>query len=125
MKDFRKIKAYRLAHDLALDVLGVMETMPEDKDIDVQRQFCESGTKIGAKIAASSAWPRGKSRTRMLLIAAGNVQVFDSALTMAHERRLIDEATYGRLLSKMIDVRDELNTLLEAPFRDKKDEERE
>lgn len=123
MRDFRKLKVYQLAHDLALDVLSVMETLPEGKDIDVQRQLCESGTKIGAKIAASSAYPPGKGRTRLLLIAAGNLQVFDSALTMAHERRLVDVSTYGRLLSRMIDIRDELNVLLEAPFHDKKDEE--
>ena len=101
----------------------MMETLPEGKDVDIQRQLCESGTKIGAKIAASSAYPAGKGRTRLLLIAAGNLQIFDSALTTAHERRLVDENTYGRLLSRMIDIRDELDALLEAPFRDKKDEE--
>src|SRR5262245_20902609 len=114
MKDFRKITAYKLAFELAIDVLKVMDTLPPDKDIEVQKQLCESGTKIGAKVAGSSAWDTRKGKLRMLMIAAGNAQIFDSSLTLAHSRNLIDEATFGRLLSRLIDVRDELDRLIES-----------
>jgi four helix bundle protein len=124
MKDFRKVKAFNLAHDLALEVLRTAETFPPGKDIDVQRDFTAAGTKVAAKIASSTAFPEGKMKFKMLMIAAGNLQVFDSALTLAHERQLIDENTFGKLLSQLIDVRDELDELIEAPFRGgKKDEE--
>jgi four helix bundle protein len=125
MKDFRKMKPYKLAYDLGLDVLKVADTFPPDKDIDIQRDLTASGTKVAAKIAASSAWNTIKGKTRLLMIALGNAQIFDSSLTLAHERGLIDEATYGRLLSKLIDVRDELEEMLEAPFRDKRGQDEE
>jgi four helix bundle protein len=113
MKDFRKIKAYNLAFDLAVDLLKVMDTFPAEKDGEIQRQLCESGTKIAAKIAGGCGWGTKKGMLRMLMVAAGNAQMFDSALTIAHRRGLLDEATYGRLVSKLIDVRDELDSMID------------
>lgn len=113
MRDFRKLKAYKPAFELGVAVLKLLDDLPHDRDVTIQRQMAESGTKIAAKLANGCGRGTRRGLCKMAFVSLGHAMSLDSVLSTAHRRGLIDDAAYGRLLSMLIDTREAIEHLIE------------
>ncbi|HEU4763480.1 MAG TPA: four helix bundle protein [Gemmatimonadales bacterium] len=101
MSDFKKLRAWQLAHSLSVEVYGVVRSFPADERFGLRSQVVRCAGSIGANLAEGC----GRSTTRELLrfvdIALGSALELESHLLRAQALGFIEAKALGSYLDQV------------------------
>ena len=114
MQDFKKLRVWRSAHALALNVA---ESAREIRDTDyssIRRQLIKTGFQITANIVEGREKSSEAEFVRHLEIAKGSVSELEQHIISAHDLELISGERFHALTDQVESVRKMLTTLIKT-----------
>ena len=114
MRDFRKLLVWHKAHRLALDVNLTLEAAPTRRYPGLRAQMLRAAASIPANIAEGCGKPSDAELARFAEIALGSTTELDNHLLFARDARVLDEARYSELASRVSEVRRMLFSFVRA-----------
>lgn len=97
MRDYRKIKAWELAHRLTLDVYRITLKFPQAEQYGLVSQLRRAATSVPANIAEGSGRTTDKEFLRFLDIALGSLKETEYFLQLANDLNYLDETDWKHL----------------------------
>lgn len=97
MSDFKNLRAWRAAHDLALAIFPVAGRMRGAGSALIRNQWLRATTSVPTNVAEGSGKQSDAEFVRFLRIALGSVTECEYHLILAHDLRLVSEADYKKL----------------------------
>ena len=113
MKDFRELKVWQKAHELALAVYQVTASFPREELYGLTTQMRRAGTSIAANLAEGCGRMGDAELSRFCSIALGSASELQYFLLLARDLQLIPGADYDRLAEKTTEVKRMLAGFLE------------
>jgi four helix bundle protein len=113
MMAYERFKAWRLAHQLALEVFSATDRWPRVELYGVTSQTRRAGLSIPTNIAEGAAKRGGREFGRYLDIALGSLAELSYLLRFARERQLLADEEWKRLEA----LRDEVGRLVYGLYR--------
>jgi len=112
MKDFRKQKVWKKAHDLALEIYRATELFPKAELFGLTGQIRRAGVSIPANIAEGCGRDTDADFCRFLQISMGSASELEYHLLLAHELSLLHAPDYERLSNKTTEVKQMLTSFI-------------
>lgn len=112
MKDFKTLRVWQEAHQLALKVFRVTDTFPR-KYYSVINQIQRAALSVPTNIAEGCGRDTGGELRRFLQIAMGSVSEVEYLLLMSHDLGMIKPDNYQELNSAIISVKRMLATFIQ------------
>jgi four helix bundle protein len=97
VRDYKKIKAWALAHTLTLDVYRITLKFPKDEQFGLVSQLRRAAASAPANIAEGSGRTTDKEFLRFLDIALGSLKETEYFLQLAHDLNYLDETEWEHL----------------------------
>jgi len=97
MRDFRKIKAWMLADDLAVAVYEVSKSFPREEIYGITSQVRKAASSVAANIVEGSARESVKDYAHFLQIARGSLAETQYFLHLAKRLGFLDDAQAGQV----------------------------
>lgn len=85
MRDFRELKVWQKAHQVALDVYRCSKDFPADERFGLTAHLRKSATSVASNIAEGCGRDGEKELARFLSIAAGSASELEYQLLLAHD----------------------------------------
>lgn len=104
MQDFRKLRVWRLAHWLAIDVYRRTSGLPTPERFGLQAQLRRSASSIPANIAEGCGRSGAAELRRYVYIASGSASELSYHLMLCRDLDYIDNADFQALSSQTSDV---------------------
>ena len=104
MKDFKELKVWKKSHALTLQVYKETRTFPREELFGLTSQIRRAAASIGADIVEGCGRRSDGDFTRFLQIARGSASELEYHLLLARDLRLLDEAVFHGLDSKVVEV---------------------
>ena len=111
MSDFKKLKVWRKAHALALNVHGVATRIRGSDNASLRNQLLRAGMSVPTNIVEGTGQTSGKEFGRFLSIALKSTSELEYHLMFAREIRLISLNDFESLSGQAIEVRKMLHGL--------------
>jgi four helix bundle protein len=92
MRDFRKIKAWQLADDLAVAVYEVSKSFPREEIYGITSQIRRAASSVPANIVEGASRESAKDYAHFLQIARGSLDETQYFLHLAKRRGYLDGA---------------------------------
>src|SRR4051812_35298411 len=92
-RDRTKLKAFHLAHSLAVSIYRVTQSFPSSER-DLRSQLCRAAVSVPANIAEGCARRRKGDYVRFLDIALGSASELDYLIEFCREVGLFDRASH-------------------------------
>ena len=124
MGDFRKLRVWRAAKDLAIDTHKVTARIRGVGRSSLRDQLARAAMSVHNNIVEGSAHQSPREFARYLGYAVASVSEAEGELQMARDLGMINEADFRRLLGQIVDVRKMLHGLIKritGPEDDKDD----
>ena len=112
MKDFRDLKVWRKAHELALRAYEVSGTFPADERFGLTSQVRRSAGSIGANIAEGCGRGSDGELGRFLQIAMGSAAELEYHMLLARDLGFVSDANYDDIQEKLTEVKRMLASLI-------------
>lgn len=112
MKDFRNLKVWEKAHNLALEVYRTTESFPQAETYGLKSQLRRSATSIPTNIAEGCGRGSDKDFGRFLQVAMGSASEVEYHIILCRDLKLIGDSVYSNLNSDVIEVKKMLATLI-------------
>jgi four helix bundle protein len=112
MRDFRQLRVWRAAHQLALSLYRTTRSFPKDERYGLTAQIRRAAASIGANIAEGCGRRGRRELGRFLVIAAGSASELEYHLILASDLEMLDSQVYGRLAAELASVRRMLATFI-------------
>lgn len=112
MRDFRKLKVWQKAHELALTVYGATRSFPKDELYGLTSQSRRAAASIPANIAEGCGRTGVGDFLRFLQIAAGSASELEYHLLLARDLQLLEHQTHDRLTASVCEVKQMLSSLV-------------
>jgi four helix bundle protein len=112
MKDFRKQKVWKKAHDLALEVYRVTEAFPKKELFGLTSQIRRAGVSIPANIAEGCGRDTDADFARFLHIAMGSASELEYHFLLAHDLGFVPDPDYERLHNQTTEVKQMLTSFI-------------
>jgi len=113
MKDFRELKVWEKAHNLALAVYKLTTTFPKDELYGLASQIRRSSASIPANIAEGCGRDGDAELARFLQIAMGSASELEYHLLLARDLNLLRGPDYEQLASDVTDVKRMLTSFIQ------------
>ncbi len=113
MRDYRKLKVWEKAHQLALAVYRATRAFPRDELYGLTSQARRSCVSIPSNIAEAFGRYGDSEFGRFLDIAAGSSSELDYQLLLARDLRFLDETQYNDLAAGTREVKQMLTALIQ------------
>lgn len=97
MRDFRKIKAWMLADDLAVAVYEVSKTFPREEIYGITSQIRRAASSVAANIVEGASRESVKDYAHFLQIARGSLAETQYFLHLARRLGYLDDAQAGQV----------------------------
>jgi four helix bundle protein len=97
MRDFRKIKAWQLADDLAVAVYDVSKSFPREEIYGITSQLRRAASSVAANIVEGASRESFKDYAHFLQIARGSLAEAQYFLHLAKRLSYLDDAQAGRV----------------------------
>ena len=97
MRDYKKIKAWELAHQLALSVYKSTAHFPASEQFGITSQLRRSASSVPANIAEGSGRTTDKDFLRFLDIALGSLKETEYFLLLSNELKFLPPAEWESL----------------------------
>ena len=119
MHDYRKLKVWRAAHQLALDSYGAARELPGFERFGLADQIRRAAVSVSANIAEGAGRGRGPF-PYFLRIAAGSVCELEAEFEIAHDLGYIDADLYQALTRQTIEIKRMLWALVRKSEKDRR-----
>jgi four helix bundle protein len=113
MKDFRNLKVWAKAHQLALAVYPVTASFPRDETYGLVSQIRRAACSIPANIAEGCGREGDAELARFCIIARGSATELEYQLLLARDLKLIQPNVYELLSSQTVDIKRMLTVLVQ------------
>jgi len=97
MRDFRKIKAWQLADDLAVRVYEVTKGFPRSEAYGMTSQLRRAAVSVAANIVEGALRETTKDYLNFLHIARGSLAETQYLLHLARRLNFVDEAEFNEV----------------------------
>ena len=105
MRDYKKIKAWELAHQLALNVYRSTARFPASEQFGVTSQLRRAASSVPANIAEGSGRKKtDKDFLRLLDIALGSLKETEYFLLLSNELNYLQKAEWKTLQERVTDA---------------------
>ena len=111
MSDFKKLKVWRKAHALALDVHRVATRIRGYDNAALRSQLIRSALSIPTNIVEATGQKSGKEFARFIGFALNSASELEYHLLVARDIRLIRASDFESLSSRTVEVRKMLHGL--------------
>lgn len=111
MQDFKSLKVWRKAHDLALDVYRASGGFPSSEIYGLTSQIRRASASIPANIAEGCGRGGNVEFARFLQIASGSASEVEYHLLLARDLGILKEETHSQLSDKVQEIKRMLSTL--------------
>jgi four helix bundle protein len=91
MRDFKRLKVWQRAHELALSIYKVTSTFPRQEMYGLTSQMRRASVSVAANIAEGSGKGSEAEYTRYLRIASGSANEVEYLLLLARDLGYLDE----------------------------------
>ncbi len=97
MRDYKKIKAWELAHQVALSVYRSTAHFPASEQSGITSQLRRAASSVPANIAEGSGRTTDKDFLRFLDIALGSLKETEYFLQLSNDLNYLDETEWMHL----------------------------
>ena len=105
MKDFRKINAWKKAHELALALYRETGRFPAQERYGLTSQIRRSAASVPTNIAEGCGRGSDADFARFLTIALGSASELEYLLLLSRDLRLLDSPCYDELYVDLVEVK--------------------
>jgi four helix bundle protein len=105
VKDFRELKVWQKAHELALAVYQVTVSFPREELYGLTTQMRRAGTSIAANLAEGCGRHGDAELSRFCSISLGSASELQYFLLLARDLQLLKSGDYDRLAEKTTEVK--------------------
>ncbi len=105
MQDFKKLRVWKTAHELVLDVYKCTKGFPREEMFGLTAQLRRAAVSIPANIAEACGRKRGKEFERFLQFGTGSASETECLLLIARDLAYLKEADYRRLEVAVVDAK--------------------
>ena len=105
MRDFRTLKVWEKAHQLALAVYKATQTFPKSETYGLTSQIRRAGASIPANIAEGCGRDTEAELARFMHIAQGSASELEYHLLLAHDLSFLQEPIYQDLHGKVTEIK--------------------
>ena len=112
MKDFRDLKVWGKAHDLALACYQITADFPKHEIFGIVSQIRRAGSSIGANIAEGCGRGGNGEFQRFLQIAMGSASELENHLLLARDLHFLNSENHSRIELKVVEVKKMLAGLI-------------
>ena len=112
MRDFRDLKVWGKAHELALGVYRATSGFPRDELYGLTSQIRRCAVSIPSNIAEGCGRRSNPDLARFLQIAMGSASELDYQLLLARDLGYLDPAVHARLSEETASVKKMLSSLI-------------
>jgi four helix bundle protein len=112
MKNFRDLKVWEKAHELALDCYSLTANFPKHEIFGMVSQIRRAGSSIGANIAEGCGRGGNGEFQRFLQMAMGSASELEYHWLLARDLHFIDVAAHDQIQPKIIEVKKMLASLI-------------
>ncbi|MCL2280278.1 four helix bundle protein [Candidatus Saccharibacteria bacterium] len=108
---FTDLRAWRLAHDLAIEIYMVTKKFPKDEQFGLTSQIRRAAVSITSNIAEGFSRSSSEDKKHFYTIALGSLTEVQSQLLIAKDIGYIIEEKFKNLAEKSVDTHKVLNGL--------------
>lgn len=112
MKDFRDLKVWEKAHELALACYAATANFPKQELFGLVSQIRRSASSVPANIAEGCGRRGNAEFHRFLQISTGSASELEYHLLLSRDLKFLESADYDNLQSQVTDVKRMLASLL-------------
>lgn len=112
MQDFRKLKVWRKAHRLTLQVYKVTRSFPREELYGLTSQMRRAGTSIPTNIAEGCGRTSDGEFARFVGFAMGSASEVEYLLLLSRDLDILEERTFESLNRYAIEIKRMLASLL-------------
>lgn len=105
MRDFRELKVWQKAHQVALEVYRQTRTFPADERFGLTAHLRKSATSVPSNIAEGCGRNGVKELARFMSIAAGSASELEYQLLLAHDLDYLPPVAYAALNEQVGEVK--------------------
>jgi four helix bundle protein len=113
MRDFRELKVWQKAHQLALSVHKATRPFPKEEVYGLTGQMRRACASIPANIAEGSGRGTDPEMVRFLRIAMGSAAELEYFVLLARDLGYLNETIHDHLASEVIQVRRMLSSFIQ------------
>ena len=112
MADFRKLRVWQVAQELAIDAHRVTARMRGARSAALRDQLTRAAMSVPTNIVEGSAHASQREFARFLQYALASVSELEGHVQLAHAFEVMTEQDFTALLARIVDVRKMLHGLL-------------
>ena len=112
MKDFRDLKVWEKAHQLALDCYAVTTGFPKQEIFGMVSQIRRAGSSIAANIAEGCGRGGNAEFQRFLQMAMGSASELEYHFLLSRDLHFLDEENHNRIQENVVEVKKMLTGLI-------------
>ena len=113
MKNFRDLKVWQRAHQLALEVYEATKTFPGEEKYGLTSQIRRSCTSVPTNIAEGCGRDGDAELARFCQIAMGSASEVEYQLLLARDLGFLHKEVYRKLHDGITEVRRMLNSFIQ------------
>jgi len=114
LKDFKELKVWHKAYDLALRVYEASRSFPREEMYGLTSQLRRSAVSIGANIAEGCGRRSDGELVRFLQIARGSSSEVEHHLLLARDLKFLQAATHQDIEKRLQEVQRMLTSLVSS-----------
>jgi four helix bundle protein len=105
MKDFRDLKVWEKAYQLALDCYGLTSNFPRSEIFGIVSQIRRGASSIGANIAEGCGRGSNADFQRFLHMAMGSASELEYHLLLSRDLQFLEGRDYDRLNGRITEIK--------------------
>src|SRR6266850_3943726 len=113
MKDFRNLKVWEKAHQLALALYPVTASFPRQEAYGLASQIRRAASSIPSNIAEGCGKDGDPELARFCIIARGSATELEYQLLLARDLKLIQPKDYEQLSTQTVEIKRMLTVLVQ------------
>lgn len=105
MRDFKELKVWQKAHQVALDVYRHSKSFSADERFGLTAHLRKTATSVASNIAEGCGRGGEKELARFLSIAAGSASELEYQLLLAHDLEYLPSDAHSNLTEQVTEVK--------------------
>jgi four helix bundle protein len=114
MRDFRELKVWQKAHQVALEIYRHSRTFPTDERFGLTAHLRKSAISVPSNIAEGCGRDTEKELARFLSIAAGSASELEYQLLLAHDLEYLPRDAHAALYDPIAEVKRTLYRFMQS-----------
>ena len=117
-KPHKKLKAWQLSMDIAVDLYKATENFPQEERFGLTSQMRRSAVSVPSNVAEGAGRQTKKEFVNFLHIAQGSLSELDTQLELAKRLQFLDENTWKQMDDRLIEEDKVLSGLIKSQKKD-------